>query len=46
MRAEETIRISLTAAIELIDTATGDRYREKTIKVQLPMGLKWQRKED
>ncbi len=46
MRAEETIKISLTAAIELIDTSTGERYRNKAIKIQIPMGLRWQRKED
>lgn len=43
---EETIRITLTAAIELVDAASGRRYRNKAVRVRLPMGLKWQWKED
>ncbi len=43
---EETIKISLTAAIELVDVATGSRYRNKAARLQLPRGLKWMWKED
>lgn len=43
---EETIRITLTAAIELVDAASGTRYRNKAVRIRLPMGLRWQWKED
>lgn len=46
MGIQETVRITMAAALELIDTAAGERVRNHAARITVPRGIRWHWKED